>query len=299
MQLAVAAALWSLFPFGAKAQNASTAEVPIQVNLSLGKSKVMQGEPIFLDYELTNRTQKVVPLLSMQEGRFLWLTFTLRDAEGKTVRQGPDDLPTTNLVFAAELKPGAAYKDRVAVSQWTTPPRPGQYTLHILATLRYERQGPTQFQTQSAETTLPLTVDPPDPTALRTIAAKLFTTCLESNRLEADKAMDALFSMSASAAQSTWRRLATDPKTRGFDGRRGQVIVRLARLGTPSAVNVLSAVWRDRQASEWGMAARSALVDLYRNKPSLRPFIGQIFVSCEGAPPALPGPNDPIVIDID
>lgn len=179
---------------------AGMADHPFEASFSAEKTRVVLGEPAFLVFELTNRSDAT---LYMKEGgdyrnrlgrpeRFeVWA----EDGEGARV-PGPDPGETFGgRETALTLEPGATYRRELFAPNWVTLSEPGTYEFHCRRSVDVAgaKDGPWKPVTVSATATV--LVGPPDDGELGGIIASYGQDAVHQDPSRAERAVRALSSM--------------------------------------------------------------------------------------------------------
>lgn len=273
---------------------------PLGLEMSLQKNAITLGEPIVVDYKITNLMPWEATVFLSQRG-MSWLTWNVVDEEGHHAPAIPDPGPR---YFKRSLNgnsfmlsPKSQRQDQVVVSQQFSVSHPGNYRLNVHVCLPYvtgpEKQNGSTPDT--ADTTLvtdfsyPLTIRKPDADRLRATAQALEQSAVESVSNEKKvAAVKALFSMPTQAALPAWKALFNDPKTDywGLDTAYNE----LFRLGSVQTSDFIAdMIWNSEVPEERRVGLRSILRDIHhRGNTDLKRYIEQLFVRYEHRVPDRP-----------
>jgi hypothetical protein len=204
------------------------AQDPPRVDMSLASGQTISlGEPIVLDYTITNRSTGETGVYLGHEQRS-WLTIYLLDDAGRQVGSVTDTVsprPEGLRFPGARVQRGRSYRGRLVVGQWLAVPRAGRYTLRVQVRLPYAiaQTGPAfvgeRLKYSSTVVTtgydFPFTVTPSDPDRLRSLAGSLRQAAIQPGANNV-AAINSLFSLPEAYALPSWQALIRDPRSRTF-----------------------------------------------------------------------------------
>jgi len=266
----------------------SAQDTPVRVEVSLAKNTVMEGEPIVLNYKITNLSDGEA-WLEFGESRKAWLGLNLVDGVGRSAPALTERRPL-NIRYEGPfgsdgitLSPRMVSEGSVVVSRRLVSPRPGRHALFVNLRLPYA-VGPVNDLTLheraragreplTKQVRLFLTVTQPDAAQVRTVADALKEAIIRNDDMQStDLAIQKLFSMPAQYARPSQMALVSDPRL----SQRAQQLLftRLIGIGSTLVVDFLEdAAWTLNLQE-----ARSALCVLHiYNDPALRKRIEKMF----------------------
>lgn len=95
--------------------------------IALTSNSISMGEPLILNYKVTNTDPKRLAV-NVSDNPRGWLTMTLADASGHPLQSVPDALPASRHPDAGiEISPDSQYTGYVIVSQRFQPTHPGSF----------------------------------------------------------------------------------------------------------------------------------------------------------------------------
>lgn len=279
----------------------------IQMSLLSG-SRLSFGEPIVLQYKLTNISDQVatayvgpdVPGPAQMSGEMRWLRIKLSDAQGSVVPVMPslNAAQHNGLQFTGcSVQAGQSQQGYIVLSKSYMIPHPGDFSLVVLAQLPLDievgkpaENAPGQevpFETPPAylatqRFSFALHVTPADPKKLRGLAGTLRREATgEFDVAKATMLIESLFSLPEEQAWPEWQTIATDPTL--FPSTQLGVIKQLRRLNTLKATDILArALWA--APSSKNMAAQAsrneALHSMYLGgNPKIKQHIRSLYIA--------------------
>ena len=272
----------------------SAQDTPVSVEVSLAKNTVMEGEPIVLNYKITNFSDGEA-WLEFGESRKTWLGLNLVDGVGRSAPALTERRPLNVRYegpFASEgitLSPRMVSEGSVVVSRRLASPRPGRHALLVNLRLPYAVgpvNDPTLHERAHAgqnpltkQMRLFLTVIRADAAQVRSVADALKEEITQNGgvlsndgMMSTDLAIQKLFSMPARYARPSQMALVSDPRL----SQRAQQLLftRLIGIGSTLIVDFLEDAAWTLNVEE----ARSALCVLHiYNDPALRKRIEKMF----------------------
>lgn len=280
---------------GATASAQSSAQ---ELELSLVKDKITLGEPILLAYKITNAAKEDKIAYFGQRGKD-WLILEMKDEQGQPAAAVPDPRPISSSgqdTVASRVFPQRPLVGQFVVSQWLAISHPGAYRLRVRSRLplppasqtlgrpltEAERNAKT---TITDEFTFDLHISEPDPERLRAMAESLRKAALKPSPGSNNKeSVEALFSMPAQYASSSWAGLARDLKPDNILHRflEREMLDQLERLNSREAVDTLGKIlWRYNRPH-----ARTTLYYVHlRADAPLRRYIERLFASHQSKVP--------------
>ena len=277
-------------------RNACAAELPLDIELSLANSKVMVGQPIIVDCELTNPSGQPGVVINSSDALQIYASdtpgcqvwFELYNAEKQlVVREVPPVLKSRSVVISSEVNKDKAYLATFIVSRAAMPKTPGRYAIRVHINLAYnilpkESLGYEKVDSHenvfSKVVELSVVVTPSDMTKLRKIAGKLCSDA-KAGSSASPAAIRALVSMPESIAYSYWLDLANTRQLK-----MSALLVRDLQLsGSMYAARTLAVMWGDENKEDRNLEAKTALIELHQTAdPAVRRYIGNIYRDREG-----------------
>lgn len=272
----------------------------------------MPGEPIVLDYVVTNSSSREAMVGLADRGRG-WLILEMVDAAGRKTPAmadpGPQDrkqaLNGNGFVMSANSQsPG-----QIVVTDLLAPPRPGTYRLNIHVVVPYiigTATGTLSLRAlpQIADTfmvkdySFPLTITAADPRRLRAVAQAFKEAAVtdihepaKATSEDSDRrrnAVIALFSMPAEYALPSWRALLTDPRLEPQDY--NTVIDQLYRLGSAQAADFAAEMaWSSSISAQRKSGMKRVLFQIHqRADAALKQHIESLFIRYQDQMPPNP-----------
>jgi hypothetical protein len=265
----------------------------VSAQFSLENNRIVLGEPIVVDYKLTNISPAPV-LVDLGENQTGWFRIVVQDSTGQPTPQIPDLRPTyrTGEILSplptCQLGPGASHEGQIVISQWFAIPGPGKYS--VTAQVRVPNYPGLRPQESilSTEHSMSLTVLPVNLTHLRRTAQNLRRRAdEEKNVSRLITTIEALYSMPEEVAFPFWRQLANSTSCHGHYW----IIEQLKRLSTPAAALILAEMAQNSRVPETSQVARGVLRAMYLQAgPRTRSKIAPILITLDGQLPAIPKP---------
>ncbi len=279
--------------YGAKPVSADSS--PFVLTMTTSHSKLSQGEPIPIRYELRNVNNKTVYCSDRNE-EGISFRFRIKSQQGQIVDQDNRPFPTPNpsgVRVLISLSPGAVVSGTLYANVGSGIKTEGKYTLQADLQFLYHHQGQYKDTAFTNSVSMPLAITKRDDALLKTVAKNLRVAALKTDGQDASarqEAVKALFRMPEDVAFPYWESViknsAREPSVTK------EMIDQLATNATATSVKLLIALSRRTFVSiaevptyEAG-EARGALLEIYRNGPeALRPRIKQVFLQQTGKTP--------------
>ena len=272
-------------------RNACAAELPLDIKLSIASGKVMVGQPIIVDCELTNPSGQPGVVINSSDALQIYASdtpgcqvwFELYNAEKQlVVREVPPVLKSRSVVISSEVNKDKAYLATFIVSRAAMPKTPGRYAIRVHINLEYSNLPKESLGYEKVDShenvfskvvELSVVVTPADTTPLRKIASKLSTVIKEGSAASA-VAIRAMVSMPETIAYPYWCELANTRQLK-----MSAFLVRdLQLLGSMYAARALAAMWGDEFKEDRNLEAKTALIELHQTAaPAVRRYIGNVY----------------------
>ena len=192
------------------------------IELSLSNSTFSLGEPIVVHYKIINSgTTGIYPGVTdgreqwLERGQGKWFELELKDGSGNIA-------PATHFLSATYkgaysgrplIRAKASYVGSIIVNQWVTPPRPGNYTLSVQATVFYTSGSDPSISPfpMTKAVSFPITITPPDAARLRSQTSAWRSEIASSTDPAKQKAaLELLFALPEQDALPEWQDLVAD-----------------------------------------------------------------------------------------
>ena len=183
----------------ARAQVAVTAGGrTVEVSLTPERPRVMDGEPVFLTFEVRNPSGVDLQIVvggdyRNRVGRHDSYVLKATSAEGHPVREVDAGPTLGGMVWNEKIPAGGAYRTRLFLQHWVVPERPGTYTVSCAKALNvteYTGGLPTGIDAPWAgapvEVKTTLKVVPADDRAMGEVIARLGETLAEAVAADGD-----------------------------------------------------------------------------------------------------------------
>lgn len=271
---------------------------PVTVATAVQSDRVSLGEPIMLDYRISNGASvEVGAFIGLEEPE--WCDIEVRSATGapvpkRAILKSDEQLPPDMLIVPQSgpdggritLLPGETVKRSLALSYWFDLAEPGLYEVRLRIRLRYGagEEAATFIDNQAHL----FEIEPKDVARLRQ-TIKVLDRQFEAASLESEEPIrQAILALPESEGKPLWRKWLGNT---AHAGKARDFIEQFSRLGTPTAVDLLGQVTWDpklagtARASALQREARRALIALGRRAPALRAEVMQVFTEREGRVP--------------
>lgn len=278
-KLAVAPLVTAVISCSAMILSPASADIgrtnPVAVDLSLASGQVAQGEPIILNYRITNIITQSVEL-KMGENKEAWFTIGMTDAAQQSVPL-ITELPSSLLGGVSSPEPsltvGGSLQGNIEVNRWVTIAHPGRYTVTVQVQLPYISG--LQYSVRSVKPltasyftsaySFPLVVTPADHSHLRSVAEALRANLANRRDIAQNSAtIGSVFSMPEADALPTWEQLTSDSSLDIFA--REEIVRQLFHFHTVKSFDLLAGIARNPLQGASVQQLASLYMDaLYRN----------------------------------
>jgi hypothetical protein len=261
----------------------------IAVQVALARPVLSVGEPVVLNYAITNQAQDITSVALGKYGKE-WARVSILNDAGEAVPSVPDHRVSNDLDGAfgvydePSLDAGEVVQGTLVASENNTINASGEYSVRVEISIPYTvGQTPALY---SSVVNLPLTVTPLDATQLGHTAAALRIQALGSDPERPSEAIAELFSMPEAHVLPTWQSLARD--TTLNETWQSAVIGQLGRLGSSNCVSLLGELAWDPQQTELvrtqaGFALRN--IHYTTQDPLIKQQVEELYIANEGAFP--------------
>ena len=275
------------------------APLPGQMQVSFTSKSVTLGEPIVLNYKITNVENHGVMVYMGREERN-WTKMTLVDASGQPVLPVSVPPPVRNGIYTDGIGIGAngAGEGSLVVSQQFQPTHSGQYRLKLSTHLVYSWDDESRVPTANDQTvedktfTIPLIILPRDPKKLLAVAQGLQQEAIQGKNVgNRQLALQMLFTMRDPVCLPVWRALATDPS---LDASRAVEVAKyLGDAETTNAADILAAM-QTIKPERWSQVGQSPQGIMQRMQTFAAPEVKQHLAQLLPEPVPLRRPNPQI-----
>ena len=268
------------------------APLPGPIQATFASKSVTLGEPIVLNYKITNVENRGV-LVSLTQDFRDWARMTLIDASGHAVPAIAFPPPAKNEIYKDPTLSVAANdtgEGCIVVSRQFQPTYPGQYRLSVSAHLAYSWEDLSGEKSADDQTlTVPLTILPRYPKKLIAVAQGLRQEAVQDKSVEKRQlAEQLLFTMRDPICLPVWRALATDPS---LDGSRAvEVAGYLGKVETTNAADILAEM-QSVKPERWSQVGQSPQGIMARMQVYAAPDVKQHLVQLLSEPVPLRRPD--------
>jgi hypothetical protein len=259
---------------------------PLEIKIS-GPASAFQGEPLILNWTLTNTTSERVAI-KLDASYNLPLNIQLKHPQTVAVRLTRLGAPRYQRRFGyLILGKGSSLSGRQTLIMPFPVVQPGNHDLVVHGDFQYQplpvisEVGEFCFSS-ATESRLPLRVDPSDDGLLRRLADKVALKAEQSPQgVETEHELDYLFAFPEEVAP-VWQDLLHSSRLSGEFWL--YALDRLSQRATPLATAVITSVWDDTSVPEGirQMAKASLQVMWTRSDPSLKQKIETIYTAHAG-----------------
>jgi hypothetical protein len=299
------------FPISTTAQIANKAQViaPHAVFSLSSPTTFMAGEPILLEYELQNQSDKLV-VGNLGGRNEKWYSLKLVDEDGKSatpkkVLDSEAEYGFRIVKYLPMMSPGEIRNDTIVVTKYFDIPHPGKWTLTAstqMSVAAVPVEGSVEKTIQSVdrkkvekekrnsvsqETKIELTVLPARSARLRTVAENLKTTVLtDTDMKRRRRALDSLTSMPEREAWPVWEMLSRNVSK----SYASQVAIAMGQVASKHSADILSDMHEKKQG---GVTPGIALTRMYQQTDGeLKEYIESILRKAKATNNAIGVPQD-------
>ena len=288
VRCAIAALLVSAF----QTPCVAVSDVPIGASISMRNRAITLGEPVTLDYVISNNLMEEV-YAELGEDHSAWLSVKVGGVEGSGARKAPDHRPKGGGGISApgaRVQAGRSYRGTLVLTRMFSIPKPGKYRVSIEVHLPYTLVEAGASGVLRTRRSFDLLVNKMDPKRLDETARSLRKAALEAKGYtEREAAIQALFSMPEQRVLPQWRALAGEVP---YDFGASLVIDELLRVGSKNAADILAEMWGDRsRLPQINSEARIALMNMWwMGDSGLKRHVEALFTAHGEKMPKISGP---------